>query len=407
MSIAFNIYGAVGTLAAPLLRRMLIRRVARGKEDTARLKERFGIASCSRPAGKLVWLHAASVGETMSVLAVVEALAGRCEVLLTTGTLTSAQLATERLPAYARHQFIPLDVPGWVDAFLRHWQPDVAVFVESELWPTTLAKIDRQGIPRLLINASLSARSAARWRKLPKFANILVFGFRYIHVQSKADAANFKSLGAAGILEWGNLKFAAPLLPYDPAALAQLRRDITGPVWLAASTHPGEEAIVAAAHQILLAQFPDLVTIIVPRHPERGTEFSSPRRSQDEAPVAGEIYIADTLGELGLFYRLCKFAFIGGSLVPVGGHNISEAARLGLPIISGPYTRDIPELVDKLRGRGAIVEVSDAASLAAAVARWLSDEQAVRVAGDAARLAFAGLEDLPGKLANLILETSL
>ena len=407
MSIAFNIYGAVGTLAAPLLRRMLSKRIARGKEDPARVTERFGIASCPRPVGKLVWLHAASVGETMSVLAVVEALAGHCEVLLTTGTLTSAQLAAERLPPHARHQFIPLDVPEWVERFLHHWRPNVAVFVESELWPTTLAKIDQHGIPRLLMNASLSNRSAARWRKLPKFANILVFGFRYIHVQSKADAANFKSLGAAGILEWGNLKFAAPLLPYDLAALTRLRHDIAGPVWLAASTHPGEEAIVAAAHEILLMQFPDLITIIVPRHPERGIEFSSPRRSQGEAPVVGKLYIADTLGELGLFYRLCKFAFIGGSLVPVGGHNISEAARLGRPIISGPFTSDIPELVDKLRGCGGIIEVSDATSLAAAVALFLADEHAVQVAGDAARLAFAGVEDLPDKLANLILETSL
>ncbi|MDR3520796.1 MAG: glycosyltransferase N-terminal domain-containing protein [Acidocella sp.] len=407
MSLMFNMYGAIGTLAAPFLRRMLSKRVVRGKEDPARLAERFGIASCPRPAGRLIWLHAASVGETMSVLAVIDALAGHCEVLLTTGTLTSAQLAAERLPAHARHQFVPLDVPDWVEAFLQHWQPNAAVFVESELWPTTLAKIDSHGIPRLLINASLSARSAARWRRLRRAAGILVFGFRYIHVQSAADAANFKSLGSAGILEWGNLKFASRLLPYDEIALVQFKNCITGPVWLAASTHPGEEPIVAAAHDILRTQFPTLVTIIVPRHPERGAQFSYLRRSLGKMPKAGEIYMADTLGELGLFYRLCSFAFIGGSLVPVGGHNISEAARLGLPIISGPYTQDIPELVATLRDCGAIAEVSDAAMLAAAAAHWLTDEDACRAAGDAARHAFAGLEDLPARLAALIMKVSL
>ncbi|MDE8349520.1 MAG: glycosyltransferase N-terminal domain-containing protein [Acidocella sp.] len=386
---------------------MLSRRVARGKEDPARLAERYGIASCPRPAGRLIWVHAASVGEMMSVLALIDALAGQCEVLLTTGTLTSAKLAAERLPVHARHQFVPLDVPGWVEVFLQHWRPNAAVFVESELWPTILAKIDSHGIPRLLINASLSARSAARWRQLRRTAGILVFGFRYIHVQSTADAVNFKSLGAAGILEWGNLKFASRLLPYDEIALAGFKSHIVGPVWLAASTHPGEETIIATAHDILRAQYPGLVTIIVPRHPERGTQFSYPRRSRGEMPKAGEIYMADTLGELGLFYRLCRFAFVGGSLVPVGGHNISEAARLGLPIISGPYTEDIPELVATLRGCRAIVEVSDAASLAAAAAHWLADETSCRAAGEAARLAFAGLEDLPARLATLIMNVSL
>jgi 3-deoxy-D-manno-octulosonic-acid transferase len=406
MNLIPAVYGAAGAAAAPLLRRMLKNRVAKGKELPARLQERFGIASLPRPPGRLIWIHAASVGETMSAFAVIEALAGT-QVLLTTGTVTSAALAVERLPPHARHQFIPLDVPAWADAFLRHWRPDGAVFVESEIWPTLLRLTDSYGIPRLLMNASMSARTAARWKKLSRFAETLIFGFRWVHVQSAQDAENFRALGAAGILEWGNLKFAAPLLPFDPAALAALRADIPGPVWLAASTHPGEEAIILDAHRRMTAIFPDLVTIIAPRHPARGAEFSLPRRSLGQAPQPGTPYIADTLGELGLFYRFCPFAFIGGSLVPVGGHNISEPARLGIPIISGPHTGEIPELIEKLRACGGLAEVNDAASLADAATAWLQNPAAAKTAGDAAHNAFAGLDDLPQKLAALILKTAL
>jgi 3-deoxy-D-manno-octulosonic-acid transferase len=400
-------YGAAGQAAAPFLRRMLKNRVAEGKELPSRLDERFGIPSLKRPAGRLIWIHAASVGETMSVLSVIDALAGDAEILLTTGTVTSAQLAAERLPPHARHQFVPLDIPAWVERFLRHWRPDCAVFVESEIWPTMLRLADSHGIPRLLINASMSAQSAARWRKVSRFASTLIFGFRWVHVQSEQDAENLRSLGAAGILDWGNLKFAAPALPYDEAALATLRAQIPGPVWLAASTHRGEETIVLEAHQRLLAEFPDLVTIIAPRHPLRGPEFSLPRRSREQQPETGQAYIADTMGELGLFYRLCPFAFVGGSLVDIGGHNVTEAARLGIPIISGPYTQDIPELVAKLRDCNGIAEVTNAASLAAAAGHWLRDPQAAKRAGDCAKQAFEGLEDLPQRLATLILDTAL
>jgi 3-deoxy-D-manno-octulosonic-acid transferase len=407
MNLAGHLYGLAGRLAAPALRVMLARRVRAAKEIPARLPERFGIATLPRPVGKLIWFHAASVGETMSILPVIAALAGGAEVLLTTGTLTSARLAAERLPAHARHQFNPLDVAGWVEAFLGHWRPDCAVFVESELWPATLAAIDSHGIPRLLINARLSARSAARWRVLRRFAGHLLFGFRWIHVQSAADARNFAALGAAGLLEWGNLKFAVPVLPVDAAALDDMRGKIPGPVWLAASTHPGEEAVIAAAHEILLAGFPDLITIIAPRHPERGAWFAAPRRSLGDAPIPGEVFIADTLGELGLFYRLCPFAFVGRSLVGHGGQNVIEPARLGRPVITGPHTANFAEAVAKLRECGALVEVAGAADLAQAAEAWLRAPQAARDAGERARAAFDGPESLPGRLAALILATSL
>ncbi len=407
MSVFSGLYGGAGRLAAPALRLMLARRAARGKEISARLAERFGISALPRPAGRLVWIHAASVGETMSVLPVISLLAARCEVLLTTGTVTSAKLAAERLPARARHQFVPLDVPGWVHAFLAHWRPDCAVFVESEIWPGMLRGLDGRGIPRLLINGRMSARSAARWRILRGSVQPLIFGFRWIHAQSPADAENFRSLGAGGILESGNLKFAAAPLPADEAALAAMRAAIRGPVWLAASTHAGEEEIVMAAHARLQADFPGLVTIIVPRHPERGSAFSLPRRSLEEAPVGGEVYIADTLGELGLFYRLCPFAFIGGSLVAHGGQNIIEPAKLARPVLAGPHMENFLEPARLLQGCGSLVQVIDAASLAAAAGAWLSDPEAAAAAGAAGAKCFDGLEELPAKLAALILDAAL
>jgi 3-deoxy-D-manno-octulosonic-acid transferase len=407
MSFFSAVYASAGRLAAPALRQMLARRLTRGKEIAERVPERHGISALPRPAGRLIWVHAASVGETISVLPVIAALAAHCEILLTTGTVTSARLAAERLPSAARHQFVPLDVAGWVAAFLTHWRPDCAVFVESELWPEVLRQIDSRGIPRLLINARMSARSAGRWRLLRRFAGILLYGFRWIHVQSPADAERFRALGAGGILEWGNLKFSAPALPVDETALSAIRAAIPGPVWLAASTHPGEETIVIEAHRLLAAEFSGLITIIVPRHPERGEKFSFPRRSLGQLPAAGEVYIADTLGELGLFYRLCPFAFVGGSLVPHGGQNIIEPARLGRPVITGPHLANFAEAAAMLRARGALVEVTGAASLAAAARLWLRDPKAAAQAGAAGADSFDGLEDLPARLAALILETAL
>ena len=400
-------YNAAMRLAAPALRRMLARRVVRGKEDPARLNERFGIASLPRPEGRLIWVHAASVGETMSVLPVIHALAGRAQVLLTTGTLTSARLAAARLPGFARHQFLPLDHPAWVARFMDHWRPDAAVFVESELWPGMLAACDARGIPRLLINARISARSAAKWRWLPPLAMRLLGGFRAVHAQSPGDAANLRGLGVGNVLAWGNLKFFTPKLPAEPAALAALREEIPGPLWLAASTHPGEEALILQAHEALAATHPGLVTIIAPRHPERGAEVAAlaaaPRRSLHEAPQPGKIYVADTLGELGLFFRAAPFAFIGNSLAGFGGHNVIEPALLSRPVITGPHNENFVEAAARLRGAGALVEVRDAPGLAAAARAWLDDPAATQAAGAAAQAAFGMAENLPARLAGLIL----
>ena len=403
-----RLYTTATTLAAPLLRRMLRTRAARGKEITARLPEREGITNHPRPDGRLVWVHAASVGETMSVLPVLRELAARGPVLLTTGTVTSARLAAERLPAGALHQFVPLDVPAWVARFLGHWRPDAAVFVESEIWPNLLRGCDARGIKRVLLNGRISARSTSNWRRVPHLARRLLGGYAAIHAQSATDAANFRTLGAPNVLEWGNLKFFAAPLPVDDAALAALEAQIPGPVWLAASTHPGEEVLIATAHGTLAAAYPDLVTIVVPRHPERGAEVAAlcgnaPRRSLGQAPVPGKIYVADTLGELGLFFRLAPFAFIGNSLVGFGGHNIIEPALLARPVLAGPHLENFTEAAQRLTEAQALVQVNDAAALAEAARAWLAAPEAARKAGERAAACFAEAAHLPARLAQLVL----
>ncbi len=408
---ALSLYRAAGRLAAPGLGLMLTRRAARGKEDPARLAERRGVSDLPRPPGRLVWFHAASVGETLSIMPVIEAIAEGAEVLLTTGTLTSARLAAARLPASARHQFVPLDTPGWSAAFLDHWQPSIAVFAESELWPCLLDGCDARGIPRVLINARMSARSAANWARLAALRRRVLGLFRYIHAQSAGDAQTLRGLGLTDILEWGNLKFFAPALPVDEAMLAAFRAEIRGACWLAASTHPGEEEIIIAAHQQLLAAYPELVTIIVPRHPERGGAIAAmaaaPRRSEGQKPVAGRVYVADTLGELGLFFRAAPFAFIGNSLIGFGGHNLVEPALLARPVITGPHTENFVEAAARLGQAGALVEVTDATTLAGAVRAWLDEPAAAAKAGQAAAAAFDEDETLPQRLATLILECAL
>jgi 3-deoxy-D-manno-octulosonic-acid transferase len=398
-----RLYATTATLAQPVLRHMLRKRAARGKEIAARLPEREGFASVARPAQKHVWVHAASVGETMSVLPVLHALAGQANILLTTGTVTSAALAQSRLPPGAIHQFAPLDVPAWAARFLSHWRPDVAVFLESELWPNILHACDMANIPRILLNARMSDQSARNWRRAPGLACALLGGFRAVLAQSAGDAAKFRSLGVE-VQEWGNLKFFTAPLPVDDAALTILQAQIPPPLWLAASTHPGEEEICATAHALLLAKFPALTTIIAPRHPERGAAVAAlcgnaPRRALGQLPAAGQIYVADTLGELGLFFRMSPFAFIGNSLAGYGGHNIIEPALLSRPVITGPHLENFEEPAAILRAAGMLLEVHDAASLAAGIENWLTTPPD----GTKAAACFAGASQLPLRVARLIM----
>jgi 3-deoxy-D-manno-octulosonic-acid transferase len=381
------LYRTLTAAAAPLVALYLNVRCRRGKEDRERLGERFGIASTARPPGPLVWVHAASVGEASSVLALIERILAErpaIELLITTGTVAAARLVEGRLPPRARHQFVPVDLPRAVERFLDHWRPDLAIWVESELWPNLVLATHRRGTPMLLANARLSIRSLARWRALPGLVRPVLRAFALCLAQDEVQVERFRRLGARPVASVGDLKTAAAPLAADPAALAALRRQVGArPLWLAASTHPGEEEIAAAAHAQIARHHPGLLTIIAPRHPVRGPAIAGmlrtrglcvARRGAGEAIAADtDIYIADTLGELGLFFRLAGIAFVGGSLVRKGGHNPFEAARLDCAILHGPDMTNCAAMAGALDDSGAALTVGDAESLAGAVARLLGD----------------------------------
>lgn len=402
-------WAAAATLAAPGLHIGLRRRVRRGKEILGRLPERWGDDPTPRPPGHLLWLHAASVGETVSLLPVLSALAASSDVaiLLTTGTVTSAELLGQRLPELGlrnrvMHRFVPLDVPSWVARFLDHWRPDAVGFVESELWPNLLAACRSRGIPMMLINARVSAKSFAAWCRVPALARWVLSGFARIHARGPEDADRLRALGAENVETPGDLKFAAQELPANLAELDRLQGVLGNrPVWVAASTHPGEETEITAAHRLIAPEHPGLVTIVAPRHPNRGREIAealnAPRRGAGEPPPSGAgLWIADTLGELGLWYRLAPVAFVGRSLLPPGGgQNPLEPARSRCAVVVGPYTSNFTDPVARLREADAICEVADTAALAFAVSGLLRDQvdRAARV-----ERAFAAVQlyaDLP------------
>jgi 3-deoxy-D-manno-octulosonic-acid transferase len=408
------------SLLASVLPLHLARRAARGKEVAERLRERRG-EGAERPAGRLFWMHAASVGETLSVIPVLGAMGRRdpaLHFLVTTGTVTSAELLVRRLPedlrARVAHRFVPLDVPAWTTRFLDGWRPDAGAFVESELWPNLLAAAARRGLPMALVNGRVSPASAARWRRVPGLARATLGSFRLVLARSEGDAARLGRLGAPAARCWGDLKAAAPPLPADPATLAALRGAIGArAVFLAASTHPGEEAMVLAACRALSAEFPDLLTIIVPRHPERGAAvvaeaeaagLAAARRSLGAVPGrGGAVYVADTLGELGLFYRLCGVALVGGSLVPHGGQNPLEPARLGCPILFGPHMWNFEEPLARLLAGGGAVQIEDAAALAPAIRNMLSHAGRARALADAAAAVADSHAGLPDRVAAALL----
>jgi 3-deoxy-D-manno-octulosonic-acid transferase len=413
-------YRALTSAGAPLIRFYLARRRREGREDSARFAERMGIAGRLRPAGPLVWIHAASVGEALSALPLIERLRGErpgLAILVTTGTVTSARVLERRLPQPAIHQYVPVDRAAWVARFLDHWRPDLALWLESELWPNMLDALARRGVPTVLLNARLSPRSLARWRCLPGTIRHLLASFTLCLAQSAREAAALEALGAARVAAPGNLKFAAPPLPADAAELARLQRALGDrPRWVAASTHPGEEEAVEAAHRALAARHPGLLSIVVPRHEPRGAAIAAmlrahghrvALRSAGETPGPDDaFYLADTMGELGLFFRLAPVVFMGGSLVPHGGQNLLEPVRLGASVVHGPHMSNFQEIAAEIAAAGGTAEVGDADGLAEAVGALLADPalRARRVVA-AARVAAAKscvLDEVMAELAPLL-----
>jgi 3-deoxy-D-manno-octulosonic-acid transferase len=411
--LSMKAYRAATTLARPATPLLLGLRERSGKEDQARRPERLGCPSLARPPGRLAWFHAASVGETLAVLPLISALATErptLSFLLTTGTVTSAQLARQRMGAHTVHQYAPLDVPAYVHGFLEHWKPDLAVFAESEIWPNLIMQSAARGIPLALINARMTKRSFRRWRRVPGLAQPLFGRFALVLAQNEALAQRFSALGAPVTLSVGNLKVDAPAPPVDSAALERLRPAFAGrPLLMAASTHDGEDQVVAEAHRALAQSLPGLCTIIAPRHPERGgaiTEMLQEKglhvaqRSLGVLPDrTSEAYVADTIGELGTLYKLAPVAFIGGSLVNRGGQNPIEAVRQGAVVLTGPHWHNFGDAYDVLiRERGAIV-VHSADELANAARQLITDETEL---GSMRHRANAALAKISGALPRTI-----
>ncbi|NKB48198.1 MAG: 3-deoxy-D-manno-octulosonic acid transferase [Alphaproteobacteria bacterium] len=393
-----SLYRGFTTVGLPLIQLLLRRRVARGKEDPTRIEERRGVASLQRPEGPLVWIHAASIGEAQSVLVLIERLTRErptLNVLMTTGTVTSASLMAERLPPRALHQFVPVDRPAWVRRFLAYWRPDMAIWVESELWPNLLLETTARDAPMVLLNARISAQSHTGWQRAPGLARRLLSSFSLVLAQDETIAARLASLGATNVSVSGNLKTAAAPLPATASELVALQDAIgSRPVWLAASTHDSEEAIAGQAHADIAKNVPDLLTIIAPRHPQRAAEIATgltrdghtvARRSLSE-PITEQvdIYLADGTGELGLFYRIAPIAFIGGSLIPHGGQNMLEPAVLKCAILHGPHVTNFQAIADELAQAGASRQVDGADTLATTVAALLIEPDGATAMADAA-----------------------
>jgi 3-deoxy-D-manno-octulosonic-acid transferase len=400
-------YRALTRAAFPAAGLIVRYRARRGKEEIARRGERFGIASIQRPPGLLVWVHAASVGETVSVLPLIDALCSgsdRLDVLLTTGTVTSATLAAQRLPEGARHQYVPLDSPRFVSRFLEHWQPSAAIFTEQELWPNLLFETSARGIPIALVNARMSTRSFERWQRRSGTARSLMSRLSIVLAQNTSYAEQYRLLGAPHVVVAGNLKIDAPPPPVDPGFRIELEQSLgRRPRLLAASTHGGEEAVVAEVHRRLVADLPGLCTIIAPRHPERGAAIAAElaqrglsiaRRSQGGRPAADtDVYLVDTIGELGTLYSVSPVAFVGGSLIPHGGQNPIEAVRHGAVVITGPSWTNFGDAYRTLLETGGAVEIQDASSLATASHSLLTVDarrDAMRLAGAAALSQLTG-----------------
>jgi len=388
-NLALRLYSFATSVGRLFVYGLLRHRMGKGKEDVVRWAERRGRPSMSRPEGPLVWVHGASVGETISILPIVDRiLAEGVNVLITSGTVTSARLLDRRLPPGAYHQYLPMDVPLYMQRFFNHWRPDLGLIAESELWPNMLMAADKRNIPVVLINARLSERSYRRWKRFGRIARSLMGRLDLCLAQSDEDARRLNELGAPRVTVTGNLKFDVPAPPADHAKVAALEGLIAGrTVWIAASTHPGEEQAILDTHQALSGQIPDLLTFIAPRHPQRGAPIfdaalamgiTCGRRSQRALPTEEVgLYVVDTIGEMGLFYRVCPLAFMGGSLVNHGGQNPIEPAKLGTAILHGPHVHNFVDTYSRLDHDCGAQEIS-AKTLTGAVGDLLGNPARMR-----------------------------
>jgi 3-deoxy-D-manno-octulosonic-acid transferase len=388
--------------------RKLARRLAEGKEDPERIKERTGHASQPRPDGPLVWFHAASVGESLSLIELLRRIRSErptLNILVTTGTRTSAALMRTRLPEGAIHQFAPIDTKTSVKRFLEHWSPDLAIWTESEFWPRTLTMTHRAKIPMALINGRISERSVRNWRWIKTMARRLLGYFDLMMMQDDSGREALLALGAVPerVHVTGSLKEGSVPLEDDPKERALFAKAAgTRPVWLAASTHESEEEIIADAHKRVARKNPGLLLVLAPRHPERSDDVAAGLRAKglqlaqrskgENVEEQTDVYLADTLGELGIWYRVCPVSFVGGSLAPIGGHNPFEPAALGSAILYGPHVENFADIYARLHAKKAAVEVEDVETLAAAVNYALQPHIAASLAAAAWEVSSEGAD---------------
>ena len=407
LPMTLRVYRTLSAAAVPLAPVVIRQRLKQGKEDPARVDERRGMTSDPRPHGPLVWIHGASVGEVLAAAALIERLrALDLGILLTSGTVTSAGIAAKRFAPDVIHQYVPYDSPRYVARFLDHWQPSLALFIESDLWPNLILAAAARRLPMVLINGRMSQRSFPRWRRMPATIAALLGAFEVCLAQSETDAERFSALGGRNVVTTGNLKLDVSAPPADDARLQRLMAATRGrPVIVAASTHAGEEEILIEVHRELKSRFPALLSVIVPRHPARGEAVAgmiaaaglhAALRSHQDLPTATtDIYVADTIGELGLFYRLARVVFMGGSLVEHGGQNPIEAVKLGAAIVHGPHVFNFADVYDALDAAGGARETATREMLVGQIGQWLADPEARQSSVDAAA---AVVERLGGAL---------
>lgn len=374
---AFTAYKTVGMILYPFMGPFLRFRASKAKEDRERRYERYGYPSADKPNGPIIWFHAASVGEANAVIPLIEHVNGLgIHTIMTTGTVTSAEIVRNRLPRESFHQYVPLDLKPALCRFLDHWQPDSAIFTESEIWPMTLMELSNRNIPNILVNARMSDRSFKRWKNATGFASVLFENFSHVIAQSAIDAERFKSLGARTVDISGNLKVDTNSLPFKAPELQLIKNSINNRyTWIAASTHDGEEEAIGRVHQSLKKKFPELLTIIVPRHPDRGAGITallkatglkvSTRSLNENIMPDTDIYMGDTIGEMGLYFRLGSVCFMGKSLKSNGGQNPLEPAMVGTAILSGQNVQNFRDTYRMLLQDGAVRLVSDEKMLAA------------------------------------------
>lgn len=382
---------ALLTVLAPLWRRLLRRRLARGKETAVSIAQKLVHDPAPRPSGPLVWGHAVGVGEAQALVGLFAALGERLpshHFLVTSSARTSGQALAHGLPPRCLHQFAPIDTPAAVARFLGHWRPSLAVWCEMDLWPLLVAETARRGVPMALVNARVEPSSLrARLRLRPFYAAVLR---RYdtLWAQNEDSARALVALGApaARVRISATVKTLARPLPCDEAELGLWRAHVSHrPVWLGASTHPGEEALLLAAHEGLRRTHPQALLILAPRLPARGAEVAglaagaaTQRRGAGQTvDDATAVYVADTIGEMGLWYRLAPVAFVGGSVAPVGGHNPFEPLALGCAVLHGPRVHHFAESYQALDAQGLARRADDPAAIEAAVAAaWKTGREA-------------------------------